>query len=79
MESPDDIKRKEAIKGLMNIALFEGLVLMAVVGIYLRTNNTGHLIGGLVGTIICFAPVTLRWVKEHGEALKAKPGEGGGE
>ncbi len=78
MESPDDIKRKEAIKGLMNIAMIEGLMLMAVVGIYLKTNNTGLLISGLVGTIICFAPVTLRWVREHGEELKANPGEGDG-
>ncbi|GJL93545.1 hypothetical protein [Hyphococcus sp.] len=75
METPEDNKRNEAIKGLINIALFEGFVLLAVVGIYLKTNNLTHLIGGVVATIICFAPVTLRWVREHGDALKATPGE----
>ena len=73
METPDDINRREAMRGLMNLALLEGAVLIAVVGIYFYTQNLTHLIGGVVGTAIIFGPLFLRWFNAHGKALKAKP------
>ena len=73
MNATDDIKRKEAIQGLVNIALLEGVVLIAVVGVFLYTNNVTYLIGGMVGSALIFGPMILRWANEHKQALKGKP------
>ena len=73
MNALDDQKRKDAIRGLINIALFEGVVLVAVVGVYFYTNNIVHLVGGVVGSTLIFGPMFLRWFKDHGRAMKAKP------
>ena len=77
MQTSDDIKRKDAVKGLINIALMEGAMLMLVVGAYLYTDDLTILIGGVLGTAIIFGPMFLRWFKQHGNAMKAKSGEGG--
>ncbi|WP_375206623.1 hypothetical protein [Hyphococcus sp.] len=77
MQTPEDTKRKEAMKGLINIALMEGAMLLLVVGAYLYTDDLNILIGGVVGTAIIFGPLFVRWFKEHGATMKAKPGEGG--
>lgn len=77
MQTPDDIRRKDAVKGLITIALMEGVMLMAVIGAYFYTDDLTILIGGIVGTAIIFGPMFFRWFKEHGAAMKAKPGEGG--
>ncbi len=77
MQTPDDIKRKEAVKGLINIALLEGAMLIAVVGAYLYTDNLSILIGGVIGTAIIFGPMFFRWFNEHGKSLQAKAGGGG--
>jgi|GEM_PF-1872357 len=73
MNALEDQKRKEAIKGLINIAVLEGLVLIAVVGVYLYTNSLVYLIGGVIGSSLIFLPLFLRWAKAHGGAMKAKP------
>ena len=70
-------KRKAAIKGLINIAIVEGFVLMAVVGVFLYTGSLIHLVGGVIGSTLIFGPMFLRWYKEHGKALKMNSGEGG--
>ncbi|WP_375202411.1 hypothetical protein [Hyphococcus sp.] len=77
MQTPHDIDKRTAVKGLINIALMEGAVLLLVLGAYFYTGNLSILIGGIAGTAIIFAPMFLRWAKEHGSKLKAKPGEGG--
>jgi len=77
MNPVDDKKRKDEIKGLINIAIAEGFVLMAVVGVYLYTGKLIHLAGGVIGSTLIFAPMFLRWHKEHAQALKTKTGEGG--
>ncbi len=77
MQAAEDIKRKDAMKGLINIALMEGAVLMLVVGAYLYTEDLNILIGGIIGTAIIFAPMFLRWFKTHAGALKSRTGEGG--
>lgn len=77
MQAPDDIKRKEAVKGLINIALMEGAMLIAVVGAYLYTDNLSILIGGVIGTAIIFGPMFFRWFNEYGKTLQAKTGGGG--
>ncbi len=71
--SGDAKKRKEAIKALMTIAVWEGLVLVVVVGSYFATGSIAVLIGGIVASMALFAPMFLRWTREHGRALKAKP------
>ena len=73
MNALDDHKRKDAVKALINIVLLEGAVLMLVIGVYLYTNNIAHLVGGVIGSSLIFAPMLLRWVRAHGEAMKAKP------
>ena len=73
MQTPDDINKREAVKGLINIALMEGALLIAVVGVYLATSNIAYLVGGVVGTSLIFGPMFLRWSRAHGAALKAKP------
>ncbi len=73
MKSHGDQKRKDAIKGLINIAIFEGFVLVAVVGVYLYTGNLVHLVGGVFGSTLIFAPMFLRWSRAHGEAMKTRP------
>jgi len=79
MTEHDAQKRKDAIKGLINIAIIEGFVLMAVVGVYLYTGNITYLVGGIIGSALIFAPMFLRWARAHGGAMKAKPNsdEGG--
>ena len=69
----DADKKRDAVKGLINIALFEGVVLIAVVAVYLHTQNIVHLIGGVVGSSLIFAPMIVRWFHNHGAAMKAKP------
>ncbi len=70
MNAVDDQNRKAAIKGLINIAIVEGMVLMAVVGVFLATNNVTHLVGGIVGSTLIFGPMFLRWHRAHGAALR---------
>jgi len=69
----DQQKRKAAIKGLINIAIIEGFVLLAVVGVYLYTGKLIHLVGGVIGSTLIFAPMFLRWSRAHGAAMKARP------
>lgn len=73
MNAIDDQKRKDAVKGLINIAILEGLVLVLVVAVYLSTNNVTYLIGGVIGSTLIFAPMMVRWTKVHGAAMKEKP------
>jgi hypothetical protein len=73
----DQQKRKAAIKGLINIAIFEGFVLVAVVGVYLYTGKLIHLVGGVIGSTMIFAPMFLRWSRARGEAMKARPNSAG--
>lgn len=77
MQTPEDIKRKEAMKGLINIALMEGAMLLLVVGAYLYTDDLNILIGGVIGTAIVFGTMTVRWFNENKAALKSQTGEGG--
>ncbi len=77
METPEKANRQGAIRALINLAVLEGFVLMAVVGIYLYTNNLTHLVGGIVGTALIFGPMFFRWWREHGEALKPKANSAG--
>ncbi len=69
MTTLEQQKRKDAIRALMNIALLEGAVLIAVVAVYLKTNNITHLVGGIVAATLIFGPMFFRWFKAHGEAL----------
>ena len=78
MADMSDQKRKDAFRALINIALLEGAVLMLVVGVYLYTNNIVHLVGGIIGSTLIFAPMFWRWYTEHGSALQSRPNSGGG-
>ncbi|MAW80468.1 MAG: hypothetical protein CMI63_09535 [Parvularcula sp.] len=77
MQTPEDIKRKHAMKGLVNIALMEGAMLILVIGAYLYTDDLNILIGGVIGTAIIFGPLFFRWFRQYGRSLQSKPGEGG--
>ncbi len=70
MNAIDDQKRKDAIKGLINIVILEGIVLMLVVAVFLSTQSMIFLIGGIMGSTLIFAPMILRWSKAHGAAMK---------
>ena len=73
MNAIDDQKRKDAIKGLVNIAILEGVVLVLVVAVFLSTNSLTYLIGGVIGSTLIFAPMIIRWSKAHGAAMTTKP------
>jgi hypothetical protein len=68
--SPDAAKRQEAMRALINIALLEGAVLMAVIAVYFATNNIVYLIGGVAGAALLFAPLIVRWAKTHAPAFR---------
>lgn len=68
--SVDSPRRKEAVRALLNIALLEGMLLFAVVAVYLYTNELTYLVGGIVATSLIFVPILLRWVRDHAPALK---------
>jgi hypothetical protein len=76
VQTPESIKRKDAMKGLINIAMMEGAVLMLVVGAYLYTDDLNILIGGVAGTAIVFGAMTVRWFNESKAALKPASDEG---
>ncbi len=68
----DDHKQKAATGALIKIALWEGLVLIIVVASYFATGSIAVLIAGVVASAALFAPMLLRWTKEHG-AVAPKP------
>ena len=65
MNQLDHQKRQDAIRGLINLAALEGVLLVAVVLFYLQTKNITHLVGGVIGTSVFFAPLFFRWAKAH--------------
>ncbi len=73
MNALDDQKRRDAIKGLINIAILEGFVLVLVIAVYLTTSSVFYLIAGIMGSTLIFAPLMLRWLRAHGDAMTAKP------
>ncbi len=73
MNAIDQQKRKDAIKGLINIAILEGFVLVAVIAVYFYTNSATLLIGGVLGSTLLFGPLFLRWARAHGAAVMPKP------
>jgi hypothetical protein len=77
VNSLQEQQRKAAIKGLINIAILEGVILIAVVIAYLYSGKVAHLIGGFLGSTLLTAPMFLRWSRAHGEAMKARPNSGG--
>lgn len=68
--SIDAQRRKEAARALLNIAMLEGVLLFLVVAIYLYTKELIHLVGGVVAASLIFAPVMLRWARDHAPAMK---------
>jgi hypothetical protein len=73
MNALEQQKRKDAIRALINIAILEGAVLIAVVAFYMNTGDITHLVGGVVASTLIFGPMFFRWFKAHGQTLKAKP------
>lgn len=73
MNSLEKQRRADAIRALINIAVLEGFVLIAVVGVYLATNSVVYLVGGVIASSLIFMPMFWRWYRAHGRALKAKP------
>jgi len=69
--NPDDLKRKEAVRALINLALLEGMLIFVVIAVYLYTNSIAYLIGGVIATSFIFAPLILRWMRDHAPALRA--------
>ncbi len=68
-------KRNAAVRALTNIAILEGALIFAVLGVYLYTNNINYLIWGLIGVLLVFGPVYFRFVKSHGGALRRSPSD----
>ena len=73
MNQLDNQNRQDAIRGLINLAALEGVLLVGVALIYLQTNNITHLVGGVIGTSVVFAPLFYRWAKAHSAAMRQKP------
>ncbi|MEQ8179697.1 MAG: hypothetical protein RIA10_15315 [Amphiplicatus sp.] len=69
--SIDSQRRKEAARALLNIAMLEGMLLFAVVSIYLYTKEMTYLVGGVVATSLIFVPILLRWMRDHAPAMKS--------
>lgn len=69
-------KKRDARKALINIAMVDGFLVVAVVAVYLYTNNLVYLIGGLVGTALISGPMILRWYNEYASVLKASQSNG---
>ncbi len=72
MNGIDREKRKEAVRALINIALLEAAVLIAVVAYYLKTGELMHLIAGVIGSSLLFGPLFFRWFREHGAVMRRK-------
>ena len=72
MNKLGDQRRRDAIKALVNLAAVEGFVIVAVVVVYFYTNNMTHLVGGVVGAVVLFAPLYWRFFREHGAALSKR-------
>ena len=79
MTSPEQEKKQAAIKALINIAILEGFVLIAVVAVYFYTGEITYLIGGMIGSALIFGPMFLRWAREHKSALAGKPNSAKGD
>lgn len=77
MNAFDQQKRKDAIRALINIAILEGAVLIAVAAFYMNTGDMTHLVGGIVASTLIFGPMFFRWFRAHGQAFKAKPNSAG--
>ena len=71
MSNPNEHKRQEAINGLVRIAVIEGILLVAVVGVYLFTFEMKYLFGGLAGVFLISGPMFLRWFNDHGKVMSA--------
>lgn len=71
MVAPKDQRRKEAIRGLINIILFELLLIGGVIAIFLYTSSAAFMIGGVLLTGLIVAPMFIRWARTHGPALKS--------
>lgn len=69
--SIDSQRRKEAARALLNIAMLEGMLLFAVVSIYLYTKEMTYLVVGVVATSLIFVPILLRWMRDHAPAMKS--------
>lgn len=67
--TPEEQDKRERMQALINIAIFEGVLLMAVVGVYLYTNRIFYLISGLIGVMLISTPMILRWIRDHGKDL----------
>lgn len=70
---PQDSKKPEAVRALIRIVVLEGVVLALVVASYFMTGSIAMLLAGLAASMLLFGPMFLRWVKDHGTAMKAKP------
>ncbi len=64
-------KRKDAMNARVRIAVLEGVVLMLVIAAFVMTGSIPALLAGVAVSAAVFAPMFLRWMKEHGPALKA--------
>lgn len=73
MIDPAEHQRKAAVSALIQIALWEGLVLIAVVVSYFATGSLAVLIAGIVASAALFTPMLLRWMRDHRGAMTAKP------
>lgn len=62
-------KKQAAISALIKIAIWEGVVLIAVVASYFMTGSMWVLMAGLFASMALFAPMFLNWFKEHKDAL----------
>lgn len=73
MLTPEQQERKDAVRALVNIAILESLILIAVVAVYLATGVVAYLVGGVLGTLAIFVPFYVRWARDYAKALKGKP------
>ncbi len=72
MNKLDQERRREAIKGLVNIAIFEAFLLFAVIGVYFYIGDIRYLIGGVIAVMILTAPMLLRHIAANKDALGQK-------
>ncbi|MEM8772524.1 MAG: hypothetical protein AAGD92_12820 [Pseudomonadota bacterium] len=67
-------KKRDAVRALIQLALWEAVFLFAVVGWFLHSANVVHLVFGIAASTILFGPLFVRWFRDHGRYFSMKNG-----
>ena len=72
--TPEHADKRERTQALINIAVFEALLLAGVIAIFAKTGSFTYLIAGIVGVMIITLPMFLRWSRSPRARTQNKNG-----